>query len=114
LLEEGQIRQEESRAKQAKNRKRNPRITQHEVLSPVTGQDVRGIHLPLEKSELPGGESPIFAFATNITLSVPACFWPLSRCSASSAQTDRLLNHSSREVQTRSPHFQTSLSSGKP
>jgi hypothetical protein len=48
------------------------------------------------------------------TLSVPACLRPLSRCSASSAQTDRLLNNSSREVQTRPPHFQTSLSSGKP
>ena len=50
----------------AKNGKRNPRMTQQAVLSPVTGQDVCGIHLPLEKSELPGGESPIFEFATNI------------------------------------------------
>ncbi|HEX6557296.1 MAG TPA: hypothetical protein VF026_31320 [Ktedonobacteraceae bacterium] len=48
----------------AKNGKRNPRMTQHAVLSPVTGQDVCGIHLPLEKSELPGGESPLFEFAT--------------------------------------------------
>jgi hypothetical protein len=54
------------------------------------------------------------ACATNSERSEPACLQPLSRCSAPPAQTDRLLNHSSREVPTRPPPFQTSLSSGQP
>src|SRR6266487_1035079 len=42
-------------------------------------------------------------FATNITLSEPACLQPVSLCQRSSSKRDGLSNTSSKQVQ-RSPH----------